>query len=98
ARALWRFTQENRDGLVEALAGADVGLARSGSVTVAGDDAEDARLRTAAELLQKDGVDADYWPADETNRRLGSAGFLGALHVASGGVMHPVRVVRALAA
>lgn len=98
ARRLWQFTQENRDGLVEALAGAEVGLEDSGSLTVAGDAAEDERLRTAAELLNDDGIAAAYLPADATNRRLGSTGFLGALHVASGAMMHPARVVRTLAA
>jgi glycine/D-amino acid oxidase-like deaminating enzyme len=98
ARRLWQFTQENRDALVDALAGADVGLEYSGSLTVAGDAAEDDRLRTAADLLRRDGVEAAYLAADVTNRRLGSIGFLGALHVASGVMMHPVRVVHALAA
>jgi glycine/D-amino acid oxidase-like deaminating enzyme len=98
ARRLWHFTQENRDGFVDALADTDVGLEYSGSLTVAGDAAEDERLRTAAELLQRDGGEVEYLSADETNGRLGSTGFRGALHVASGAMMHPVRVVRTLAA
>jgi glycine/D-amino acid oxidase-like deaminating enzyme len=98
ARRVWQFTEENRDGLVAALADADVGLTYSGSITVAGDEAEDARLRTAEALLRSEGVDVSYWSATETNRRLGSTGFLGALHLARGAMMHPVRVVRTLAA
>src|SRR5690554_600677 len=97
ARRLWRFTLENRDLLVGALGDADVGLACSGSVTVAGDEAEDARLRRAADLLRDDGIAVTYLPREEANRRLGSTGFFGALHVESGASIHPVRVVRALA-
>ncbi len=97
ARRLWRFTQENRDLLVEALGGVEVGLVPSGSLTVAGDEAEDERLRQAAGLLRADGVAAEYLPPDEVSRRTGSTGFLGALHVAGGATLHPVRVVRALA-
>jgi len=94
---LWQFTQENRDSLVEALADADAGLARSGSFTVAGDAAEDERLRTAADLLQSRGVAVEYLASEEADRRLGSTGLLGALRVASGAMMQPVRVVQTLA-
>lgn len=95
---LWQFTQENRDGLVEALADAEVGLACSGSFTVAGDWAEDERLRAAADLLRSRGVSVDYLAPEGAHRRLGNRGFLGALHIASGAMMQPVRVVQALAA
>ncbi len=98
ARRLWRFTQENRDGLVEALDGEDVWLDARGSLTVAADQEEDERLRTAAGLLQHDGIAAIYRPADATNEHLGSRGFLGSLEVGSGASLHPVRVVRTLAA
>ena len=94
---LWQFTQENRDGLVEAVAGADVGLEASGSFSVAGDEAEDVRLRRAAEMLRERGVAVRYLPPEEANARLGSHGFFGALHVESGAMLHPVRTVRALA-
>ncbi len=97
ARRLWRFTQANRDGLVEALGGANVGLATSGSLTVAGDAAEDARFRRAAGLLRADGVEAGYVPPEEVSQRTGSTGFAGALHVAGGATLHPVRAVHALA-
>ncbi len=97
ARRLWRFTQENRDGLVEALDGAEVGLALSGSLTVAGDAAEDVRLRRAAELLRADGVAAHYLRPDEASRRTGSTGFGGALYVAGGATLHPLKAVCALA-
>lgn len=94
---LWQFTQENRDGLAEAVAGADAGLTPSGSFSVAGDEAEDARLRRAAGLLRERGVAVTYLPSEETDARLGSVGFFGALHVESGAMLHPVRTVRALA-
>lgn len=97
ARRLWQFTQENRDGLVEALGGAEVEMVPSGSLTAAGDEAEDARLRRAADLLRADGVEAEYLPPNEANREIGSAGFFGALRVAGGAALHPVRTVRALA-
>lgn len=97
ARRLWQFTQENRDGLVEALEGMDVGMASSGSLTVAGDKAEDARLRRAAALLRAEGVDVAYLSPEEVTRRTGSVGFLGALHVSGGAMLHPVRTVCALA-
>ena len=98
ARRLWRFTQENRDGLIEALGGEEVGLATAGSITVAADAEEDERLRAAATLLHADGIAATYRPAEAANAHLGSRGFLGSLEVESGATLHPVRVVRALAA
>lgn len=97
ARRLWQFTQQNRDELIEALAGAEVSLSPSGSLTVAGDRAEDARLRRAADLLRTDGVEADYLSPEDTQRQTGSVGLLGALRVAGGATLHPVRVVRTLA-
>lgn len=98
ARRLWRFTQENRDGIIGALDGEDVGLEARGSLTVAADPEEDERLRSAAELLQHDGIAATYRPSDATNEHLGSRGFLGSIEVGSGASLHPVRVVRTLAA
>lgn len=97
ARRLWRFTQENRDGIIEALDGEDVWLDARGSLIVAADPEEDERVRTAAELLQRDGIAATYRPPDATSEHLGSRGFLGSLEVGSGASLHPVRVVRALA-
>ncbi|MEP0548235.1 MAG: FAD-binding oxidoreductase [Rhodothermales bacterium] len=94
---LWQFTQENRDVLVDAVAGAGVGLAASGSFSVAGDEMEDDRLRRAADLLRARGVAVHYLSSEETNARLGSVGFFGALHVESGAMLHPVRTVRTLA-
>ncbi len=96
ARRLWQFTQENRDGLIDALSEADISLTTSGSLTVAGDEAEDARLRRAAELLRADGVEVTYLSPDQANKRIGSSGLYGALHVAGGAMLHPVRTVRAL--
>ena len=94
---LWEFTQENRDLLVRALADADVGLSVSGSLSVAGEAAEDARLRRAASLLSGRGVAVRYLPAEVVNERIGSEGFLGALEVLGGATLHPVRTVHALA-
>jgi glycine/D-amino acid oxidase-like deaminating enzyme len=94
---LWQFTQESRDGLVDAVAGAEVGLSTSGSFSVAGDEAEGERLRRAERLLREAGATVRYLKSEETNERLGSIGFLGSLQVESGAMLHPVRTVRTLA-
>ncbi len=97
ARRFWRLTQETRDGLAKALAGADVGPEATGNLVVAGDEAEDERLRRSAVLLREDGVAADYLAAAEVERRIGSRGLGGALAVPTGGMLNPARAARALA-
>jgi len=97
ARRLWRFTEENA-ALVRDLGGDAFDLTPSGSLIAAGDAAEAERLRTSAELLAEDGVEARYLEAAEANAAMHAEGFHGALAVAQGGTLHPAKLVRHLAA
>jgi gamma-glutamylputrescine oxidase len=99
ARRLLRFTLENV-ALVEALAAETpaFGYAPSGHWTAAGTPDEAERLRASVALLREEGAEARYLDADEANRRIGSAGFAGALAMDVGGALVPARLVRLLAA
>lgn len=96
ARRLWRFTEENV-GLVRELGGDAFDLALTGALLVAGDEAESARLRRSAALLEEDGVAATFLEADAANAALHAEGFAGALAVPNGGTLHPAKLVRHLA-
>lgn len=98
ARRLLHFTRENRDLIASELRGAAFDLEHSGSLTVAGSEAEEARLQDSVTLMRADGAPVAFIPRDETNRRLVSNGFGGALYVPSGAMLHPVRLVQHLAA
>lgn len=97
ARRLWQFTRENRDLIFSELDQRAFDAESSGSLTVAGSEGEGERLREAASHLRADGVSVSYLPPDELNRRLTSRGFFGGLHVSSGAMLNPVRLVRHLA-
>ncbi|ARA92888.1 FAD-dependent oxidoreductase [Rhodothermaceae bacterium RA] len=97
ARRLLHFTRENREMIATELRGAAFDLEPSGSLTVAGSAAEEARLLDSVSLLRADGMPVAFIPRDETNRRLVARGYGGALYVPSGAMLHPVRLVRHLA-
>lgn len=94
---LWQFTAENAR-LVREQDAEVFDLSMTGSLIAAGSPEEAARLKEAAALLGEDGVEARYLPADEANARLHGEGFTGALSVPDGGTLHPVKLVRYLAA
>ena len=98
ARLLHRFMQENRDAIFRELDGAAFDLEASGSFIVAGSEDENDRLRESASLMRAEGMSADYYPADATNRRLRSKGFWGGLHVLSGAMLDSRALVRHIAA
>jgi glycine/D-amino acid oxidase-like deaminating enzyme len=97
AHRLWQFTRENRDLIFSELEQRAFDAESSGSLTVAGSEGEGERLQEAASLLRADGASVSYLPPDEVNRRLTSRGFFGGLHVSSGAMLNPVRLVRHLA-
>ena len=97
ARRIWAFTQENLAAVREVAREADVGLEETGSVIAAGTEGEAERLRRSHALLAEDGVESEWLPAAEAERRLGVRAFCGALVVPEGGAVDPARLVRALA-
>lgn len=96
-RRLWHFTRENRDLVFSELRGRAFDLEASGSLTVAGAEEEDERLRGCVKRMRADGAPVAYIPPDETNRRLVSQGFHGSLYVPSGAMLNPVSLVRHIA-
>ncbi len=97
ARRLWQFTRENRDLIASELRPSSFALEASGSLSVAGTPEEDERLHAAVASMRADGAPVAYLPAEETNRRLKARGFLGALYVPSGAMLHPADLVRHIA-
>ncbi|MEM6326072.1 MAG: FAD-binding oxidoreductase [Bacteroidota bacterium] len=93
ASRLWAFTSENAQA-VRALDGRAFDLRWTGSVIAAGDDTEAGTLRRQADALG--GV--EWLGPDALHRRIGGRGFHGGLFVAEGGVLHPAKLVRHLAA
>lgn len=98
ARRLWQFTRENRDLIRHTLRGRAFGLEESGSLTVAGSAAEDARLQASVSPMRADGLPVAYLPAEEVSRRILAQGFQGALYVPSGAMVNSVQLVRHIAA
>ncbi len=97
AKELWHLTRENRDLLVSELRPEVFHLEASGSMTVAGTREEDERLRASVSPMRYDGASVAYVTAADTNRRLRSQGFFGALYVSSGAMLDSVALVRHLA-
>ncbi len=99
AARLLRFTLENV-ALVEGLAARHdaFGYRPTGHRLAAGAPEEAERLRASAPMLAAEGVAARYLDAGETQRRTGAVGFQGSLEMDAGGMLHPARLVRLLAA
>ena len=97
ARRLWRFTRANRDLIMSELSGAAFGWRSDGSVTAAGDEAENDRLRQSLSHLRAAGAPVVHLSPDQVNERLHSTGFRGGLFVTSGAVVDPVQLVRHVA-
>lgn len=97
ARRLWHFTRANRDLLTAELRGSAFGWHSDGSLTVAGSDEEDERLRAELSELRSAGAPVVYLEPDETNARLQASGFHGGLFITSGAVVNPLQLVRHIA-
>lgn len=97
ARRLWQFTRDNRELLASELRPSSFGWDAKGSLTVAGDSEEDERLQSSVAPLRAAGAPVVYLKPEQTNDRLHSSGFYGSLHVTTGGVVNPLRLVRNLA-
>lgn len=97
ARRLWHFTRANRDLLVNELDEAAFDWRSDGSMTVAGSAEEDGQLRASLSHLRSAGAPVVYLDPDETNARLQSSGFHGALFVTTGAVVNPLKLVRHVA-
>jgi len=96
AHRLWQFTRENRR-LIAELNGDAFGWREQGSLTVAGDQDEDDRLRRALPYMRAAGIPAVYLGPSETMERLRARGFRGSLYCTSGAAVDPLRLVRYLA-
>ena len=93
ARRLWEFGRENVRAIQD-LDGSAFDLRWTGSLVAAGGDDEAMRLRRQSEVL--DGV--DWLEPDGLHGRLHARGFAGGVFVHEGGVLHPAKLVRHLAA
>jgi glycine/D-amino acid oxidase-like deaminating enzyme len=97
AYRLWQFTRENRR-LIAELDGDAFGWREQGSLTVAGDEDEDDRLRRALPYMRAAGIPAVYLGPNETMDRLHARGLHGSLYCTTGAAVDPLRLVRHLAA
>jgi gamma-glutamylputrescine oxidase len=97
ARKLWQFSRENRDLVASELSLRSFEFEPSGSLTVAGSEDEEVRLRACVSRMRADGFPAAFIPSDEVNRRIMARGFSGGLYVASGAMVNPVLLTRHIA-
>ena len=93
ARRLWAFTAEAVRRTAHPVLAA--GGAWGGSVLAAGQPAEAGRLERSRDLLAADGFEAELLRGRAVAERTGLAGFATALVVATGGLVDPLRLVRA---
>jgi glycine/D-amino acid oxidase-like deaminating enzyme len=101
AREIWQVSQENLRELIDDVAGGEgiaCDLVPCGSVVAAWSPKEREEIAASHALLREDGFDVDLLDADAANERLGSQRFLGGLFVRADHGVHPVKLVRGLAA
>jgi len=98
AKQLWRFTRENRTLIESELEGTSFDFHASGSLVVAGNNAEDGRLQASVSPLRAIGAPVVHLSPKETNRRLHAQGFHGSLYVTSGAMLNPLQLVQHIAA
>lgn len=96
ATLFWDYTLENRDLVFSEFATAGIRLRETGSVTAAGSPIEAERLARSAELLRDAGRPARYLDAAQAADATASSGYFGGLHIATGAVVDPVRLVQAI--
>jgi len=100
ARALWAFTVENREWMVQVCAeeGIEAEIDPCGSVWAAASSREFDMLRREADLLAEEGFPLRVLDAEGVAARLGGrGGFLGGVLNPRDIGIHPVRVTRGLA-
>ncbi|MEM1057254.1 MAG: FAD-binding oxidoreductase [Bacteroidota bacterium] len=93
AQRLWGFTSENARAIRD-LDGRAFDLRWTGSVIAAGSTSEAEMLRRQSIAL----TGVEWMEPDAVHRRIGGRGFYGGLFIAEGGVLHPAKLVRHLAA
>ncbi|WP_103021027.1 NAD(P)/FAD-dependent oxidoreductase [Salinibacter altiplanensis] len=98
ARRLWQFTRKNRDLLAAELHRTAFSWRADGSLVAAGTETEDKRLRASLPPLRTAGAPAVHLDAEETNARIGAAGFHGGLFVTTGAAVNPLHLVQHVAA
>jgi len=94
AKALWSFTQENRDLVGEHINAASIHLGESGSLIVSGTQSEHEALKQSAEFLHKEGVPVELWDINRLEATCKAKGFYGALFVTSGASMNPIKLLQ----
>lgn len=101
AREIWRLSGENLRELVDDVVG-DEGIACDlvpcGSVVAAWTEREREHLEASHALLREDGFDVVLLDREGVAAKLGSSRFHGGLFMAADHGVHPVKLVRALAA
>jgi glycine/D-amino acid oxidase-like deaminating enzyme len=97
AKRLLHFTRANRDLIFAELDGAAFDLRPTGSLTVAGSEAEDDKLRRSTARLRNENVAAEYLAPEALNDRIGGRGFFGGCFVADGAVLDPRALVQHVA-
>ncbi len=100
AAAITKLHLENQS-LIDELAsrnGIECEYRRTGSYSVAADAAEVEELSRSFSLMQEDGFPSVFLDAAEMNGALGGRGFLGGIYNSVDATVHPVRLLRGLAA
>mmetsp|Transcript_435 Transcript_435/g.954 ORF Transcript_435/g.954 Transcript_435/m.954 type:complete len:455 (-) Transcript_435:152-1516(-) len=75
----------------------DCELRFNGSVSLAFTDSELAGLRSSHAMLREHGVPAEWWDAEECERRTGSGSFLGGMFKPNAGNLWPAKLVLSMA-
>lgn len=100
ASAVWEFTVENRERLIQTCQDERIACEciRCGSVVAASSAAEFEDLRRHAQTLNASGFPREIWDRAAMLERLeGVGGFFGAVYNPQDAGLHPVRFVRGLA-
>lgn len=99
ARAVHHWTLVNHDRIAATIAeeGIDCGYRRSGSLQLAGSAQEEHELRASAELLVRDGFEAEVLSARQLGRVYTDAGFQMGVLLPRDGELHPARFVKGVA-
>jgi glycine/D-amino acid oxidase-like deaminating enzyme len=100
AKLLWRLSLDNHALLRSLVEGERIDClhARNGSHTLALSEQEAKALRRSASMMAEDGFRAELLDDTDAARRFPGSGALGGLFNPEDGEVHPVRLVRGLAA
>ncbi len=99
ARRVHAWSLTNHDKMAQAVAehGIDCDYRRSGSLQLAGSEPEEAELRRSAELLVRDGFEAELLTEAALPAVYREAGFRMGVLLPKDGQLHPARFVRGIA-